>query len=102
MIIGMVFISVLIIPYLERVFLLFFTKVLVRKDKRLYPIAVKNLQSHEKRNTKTAVMFTITLSFLIFAGSTFKLISHLITSQIESFVGTDLMISSSASSSFLD
>jgi len=54
----------------------------------------KNLQGHESRNTKTAMMFTIALSFLIFAGSTFELIGHLIISQLESTIGTDLYAAS--------
>ena len=46
--------------------------------------------AHEKRNTKTAIMFAVCLSFLIFAGSTFKLIGNLIVSGLESSVGSDL------------
>ena len=45
--------------------------------------------SHQSRNTKTAIMFAICLSFLIFAGSTFKLIGTLIKSQLEESVGAD-------------
>jgi len=48
------------------------------------------MQSHQQRNTKTAIMFAICLSFLIFAGSTFKLIGKLIVSGLESRVGADL------------
>ena len=42
-------------------------------------------------------MFTIALSFLIFAGSTFELIGHMIISQLESTVGADLYATSIAS-----
>ena len=51
---------------------------------------MKNLESHERRNTKTAIMFAITLSFLIFAGNTFTLLGHLMISQLESSLGADL------------
>jgi hypothetical protein len=42
-----------------------------RKDKILYHIVLKNLDSHRSRNKKTALMFSIALAFLIFAGGTF-------------------------------
>jgi len=48
------------------------------------------MESHQRRNTKTAIMFAICLSFLIFAGSTFKLIGKLIVSGLESRVGADI------------
>jgi len=48
------------------------------------------MEAHERRNTKTAIMFAVCLSFLIFAGSTFKLIGNLIVSSLESTVGADL------------
>lgn len=43
------------------------------------------------------MMFTIALSFLIFAGSTFELIGHLIISQLESIAGADIYATSIAS-----
>jgi hypothetical protein len=52
----------------------------MRKDRNLKQVVKKNLESHEGRNTKTAMMFTVALSFLIFAGSTFDLIGNLVTS----------------------
>jgi hypothetical protein len=70
MILGMAFVSILLLPYLEillvKTFLLF-----AKKDRKLFLVVKKNLEGHEKRNTKTAIMFTVALSFLIFAGSTF-------------------------------
>jgi len=48
------------------------------------------MYSHKARNLKTAVMFGICLSFLIFAGSTFELLGELIVSQLETAVGSDL------------
>ena len=52
------------------------------KDKKLKQILMKNLKSHKKRNIKTAIMFAICLSFLIFAGSSFALIGNLIESTL--------------------
>jgi hypothetical protein len=54
----------------------------------------KNLESHEGRNTKTAMMFTVALSFLIFSGSTFNLIGNLVTSQLVGVLGGDIYITS--------
>lgn len=62
----------------------------------------KNLDSHESRNTKTAMMFTVALAFLIFAGSTFDLIGNLVVSQIEGVLGADVYISTTFSSNFID
>jgi hypothetical protein len=62
----------------------------MRKDWNLKPIIDKNLISHKNRNSKTAIMFVVCLSFLIFAGSTFKLLGTLIVSELEIAVGADL------------
>lgn len=70
MILGLAFVSILLLPYCETMFVKLFT-LIYRKDKNLEKVIMKNLEGHEKRNTKTAIMFTIALSFLIFAGSTF-------------------------------
>ena len=91
MILGLTFLTILIFPYLERLFVnLFLWSPCGRKDKKLKDVIMKNLQSHKRRNLKTAIMFSICLSFLIFAGSTFNLIGHLIISQLETSVGADL------------
>ena len=50
------------------------------------------MAAHEKRNTKTAIMFAICLSFLIFAGSSFKLIGNLLVSQLETLFGSDFAV----------
>jgi len=77
MILGLALISILLLPYVQLMFLNIFLFI-VRGDRRLYRVVCKNLESHEGRNTKTAMMFTIALSFLIFAGSTFSLIGNLV------------------------
>jgi hypothetical protein len=79
MIIGMALVSILLLPYIEILLVKLFL-LIGRKDKNLYKVVAKNLEGHSSRNTKTAIMFTVALSFLIFAGSTFELIGHLITS----------------------
>ena len=68
--------------------------LVMRKDKLLEKVVRKNFESHENRNTKTAMMFTVALSFLIFAGSTFDLIGNLVVSQLEGVLGADVYITS--------
>jgi hypothetical protein len=55
-------------------------KIMIRPDKILYDIAVKNLEAHSNRNRKTAIMFGLCIAFLVFAGSTFELIGNLLFS----------------------
>ena len=79
MIIGLTFIAILLLPTLQKIVLscmLFF----VKRDWKLKFLIVKNMKSHSSRNTKTAIMFAICLSFLIFSGSTFSLLGNLIVS----------------------
>lgn len=88
MILGLTFIAILILPGLQKLILRAFL-LCFWKDRKLRQIIEKNMVSHQSRNTKTAIMFAICLSFLIFAGSTFKLIGNLIVSQLENSVGAD-------------
>jgi len=82
MILGLTFITILLLPKFMEIWVsvfIFFN----RKDTKLKQILLKNLKSHKKRNIKTAIMFSICLSFLIFAGSSFALIGNLIESTLE-------------------
>ena len=93
MILGLAFVSILLLPFVQTMFLKIFLLVM-RHDKNLERVVAKNLESHANRNTKTAMMFTIALSFLIFAGSTFLLIGNLVVSQLEGVLGADIYITS--------
>ena len=101
MILGLAFISILLLPYVEIMFLKIFLFI-IRGDRILYKVVNKNLDSHESRNTKTAMMFTVALAFLIFAGSTFDLIGNLVVSQIEGVLGADVYISSTFGTNYID
>ena len=65
---------------------------------------MKNLVTHRGRNTKTAMMFVIAMSFLIFSGCIFELMGTLILSQVEiTMGGVDLYATSVFSeSNYLD
>lgn len=90
MIMGMTMISMLVQPYLETAIAYLMANVFCYKDKNLWPLLSKNLSSHRSRNMKTATMFAVCLAFLIFAGTTFKLIGDLIVYQSSSFFACDL------------
>mmetsp|Transcript_2325 Transcript_2325/g.3973 ORF Transcript_2325/g.3973 Transcript_2325/m.3973 type:complete len:755 (-) Transcript_2325:38-2302(-) len=89
MILGMTFISLLVLPFLQRLILNLFL-LCFYKDRKLKKVILKNFQSHRNRNSKTAMMFSICLSFLIFAGSSFQLISKLLQSQLDNMFGADI------------
>ncbi len=61
-------------------------------DARMLPLMWKNMAAHRSRNQKTALMFTLSLGFIIFSGASFSLQAATIGSTIESFVGADLNI----------
>lgn len=79
MIIGLTFLSMLLQPKLEALFLKL-SMLVCRRDRNLNAVISKNMVSHSGRNLKTAMMFGICLSFLIFSGGTFKLLGELIVS----------------------
>lgn len=104
MILGLTYVSVLVLPALQTL-LLNTVLCCARRDRKLKKIIAKNMEAHQKRNTKTAIMFAICLSFLIFAGSTFKMIGYLIKGGLETQVGADLyatIIDFTRCNSFID
>jgi hypothetical protein len=82
-IIGLTFMSVLIFEFVEKGLLAL-----------LKEVVSKNLDGHRKRNSKTSIMFTLALSFLIFAASSFTLLSGLIEGEVITLFGSDLYIDS--------
>jgi len=51
----------------------------------------KNMEAHKPRNAKTSLMFTLSISFLIFSASSFSLMATLVVKGIESMIGADLL-----------
>jgi len=101
-ILGMTFMSILIFQYLERGLLWIMMKSCCRRDKRLEVLITKNLEGHRNRNSKTSIMFTLALSFLVFAASAFSLISTMISSEAETIFGGDLYVYSSSTTVMLN
>ena len=91
-VIGLTFLSVLAFEYVEKGFLELFMCTCARKDRRLKQLIVKNLDSHRKRNSKTSIMFTLALGFLIFSASVFKLLEGLVSAEVITIFGADLYI----------
>ena len=57
--------------------------------------------SHNKRNTKTSLLLTISLAYLIFGGSSLLLIANLILKGVQNFVGTDILATTTYSENYL-
>ena len=93
-IIGLTFMSVLIFEFVEKGFLALLMITCCKKDKRLKPVISKNLDGHRKRNSKTSIMFTLAISFLIIAASSFSLLAGLIEGEVVTLFGADLYIDS--------
>jgi hypothetical protein len=71
LILGMIMIAQILVPVCENAILdiiIFFRP----RDRKMKPIVRKNLESHGSRNLKSSLMFTVTLSFLVFSGANFK------------------------------
>ena len=62
------------------------------KDRKMKPIVKKNLESHGSRNLKSSLMFTVTLSFLVFSGANFKQIQFFIVSYTKAMAGADISV----------
>ena len=99
-IIGLVFMSTLFFTVLEKAVLWVTLNTCCRRDRRLYPIIIRNMQGHQRRNNKTSVMITLATSFLIYAQSSFKTISTMIKDVSYQLIGSDILVYSPKS--FLD
>lgn len=77
-VIGMTLLSTLLQPYVEEAIAFVMLRVVFLRDKILHHLLVKNLRAHRARNIKTAAMFAVAMSFLIFCGASFKLLGDMI------------------------
>lgn len=78
-------------------FELFFEKLILKlilfllfTDRKLESIIQKNIKGHRSRNLKTTLMFSITMSFLIFAGTGFQLQETAINDTFRLHIGSDM------------
>jgi hypothetical protein len=61
-------------------------------DAKLQDLVVKNMTSHRDKTRKTALMFTSTLAFLVFAGAMFSLQAESIIGNLKNLLGSDLRV----------
>eukprot|EP01133_Synstelium_polycarpum_P010243 gene10243-11942_t len=97
MLFGMSMLAQSIQSFVERAVL--FLLVWGNDRRSLYSLVRKNLASHSSRNSKTATMFTISLTFIIFTGCVFRLQGHNIQQLTELGVGSDIAIVATSSRS---
>jgi predicted lysophospholipase L1 biosynthesis ABC-type transport system permease subunit len=81
MLLGLCFLCFLFFNPLQKLLVHFFL-LIGWKDRKLKKVVMKNLESHSKRNSKTSIMFTIALAFLIFSGTAFSSIQLMIVNFI--------------------
>eukprot|EP01114_Cavostelium_apophysatum_P002845 TRINITY_DN1253_c0_g3_i1.p1 TRINITY_DN1253_c0_g3~~TRINITY_DN1253_c0_g3_i1.p1 ORF type:complete len:1241 (+),score=361.47 TRINITY_DN1253_c0_g3_i1:25-3723(+) len=90
MLLGLSLVGMTIQPYAER--LAVYILLWGSDNRSLSQLVRKNLASHGRRNIKTAVMFTTSLAFIIFAGSSFSLQGHTISETVQLASGADLIV----------
>ena len=66
--------------------------VLWGADRKLKPLIHKNMKAHDTRNAKTALMYTICIAFLIFAGTGFSLQTNVIENSLKLELGSDIVV----------
>ena len=99
---GVALLASLVQAYVERA-VLFCILLLFCKDKKLGSVIRKNFIAHKDRNNKTSLMFILALAFLIFAGAGFKLSTEMVSDQLKSTYGSDLVVQSlSFETTYLD
>lgn len=61
-------------------------------DRKLESLVRKALAGHRRRNRKTALMFTMSLAFVIFSGAMFSLQAASLEDSVRSGLGADLVL----------
>ena len=92
MILGLSFSAQVAQPLFEKYVLLFLIKIFYKNSDKFKRIILTNLRNHRIRNTKTGIMFTITLAFLMFGTWNFDYIGAIITAGIREAIGSDISI----------
>ncbi|MDP2435365.1 MAG: ABC transporter permease [archaeon] len=90
MVFGCIILSTTAQPHLER--LILFCSMWGTERTKLSDLVKKSLSGHRVRNRKTALMFTISLAFVIFAGAMFALQTRALNSNIELLLGAHMVV----------
>lgn len=87
--------SILAMTFHTRVQALILNLIMWGSDRRkLKTVVRKNLHGHSHRNKKTAFLFNMCISFIIFSGSIFKLQQNTLVSNVRLTVGSDIVVQS--------
>ena len=92
---GLTFLAILVFRYVESAILWVVMHSCARKDKKLYSLVQKNMESHRSRNMKTSIMFSLALTFLLFSAMGFALLETMTISILGQQIGADLYIDTS-------
>ena len=91
-VIGLTLICVLLFKYLERLILWGVLSTCCRKDRSVHSLILKNMSGHSGPNSKTSIMFTLAIAFLIFSSCAFETVATMSLRQAEALIGSDLQI----------
>uniref|UniRef100_A0A0G4HS92 ABC3 transporter permease C-terminal domain-containing protein n=1 Tax=Chromera velia CCMP2878 TaxID=1169474 RepID=A0A0G4HS92_9ALVE len=94
LLLGLVLLAQVAQPFLQQA-LLWVLMPWKTPDSNLRPLVGKSLEGHRERNRKTALMFTIALAFLIFAGAMFVLQGNALVANVKLFMGADVVVTAS-------
>lgn len=89
-VVGLTFLCTLFFSLLERAMLWVVLHTCCRRDIKMHQVILKNMEAHSKRNTKTSIMFTLSIAFLIFSASSFELMATVISKLAEQRIGADM------------
>jgi ABC-type antimicrobial peptide transport system permease subunit len=87
MVLGLCLVASTTQPFIERGVLWL---IVWGSDAKLLGLMDKNMSAHRPRNQKTALMFTLSLGFMIFAGASFSLQAATIADTVSSVFGADI------------
>ena len=76
-IIGLTLLCVLLFKLGERILLWLMLNTCFKKDRPIHDLILKSMKGHSQRNMKTSVMFSLAISFSIFASSAFRVLGQM-------------------------
>jgi ABC-type antimicrobial peptide transport system permease subunit len=92
MLFGLCLLTVTLHSYIQRIAV---HLIMWGRDRyTLKNLVIKNLWGHSRRNSKTAILFTSAIAFLIFAGSFFMLQGGVLVDNVKVGLGADINIQS--------
>jgi len=93
-VLGLTFMSIIVFEYVEKGLLALITSTCARGHRKLTTLIKKNLDRNRQRNSKTSILFTLSMSFVIFSSANFKLLTGILSAEVMNLFGSNLYISS--------